>query len=173
MYRYKWIRIGSPVGMGPVYSVHEQWRSISTFYQWTSEQKDFHSGAAECEPTQGNAWSLVRVFSSSSSRKNPHATTQLVKLHKAQLCAQPMPNSMIPSLLARLLQTDFEISPPQNHTMPQCHANLFLTETPCRPLEKSHTSQNNVEPNGQKNPTNLRAYLPALTPLWGFPVIAQ
>ena len=34
------------------------------------------------------------------------------------------------------LKMDFEISP-KNHTMPECHANLFLTETPCRLLEKA------------------------------------
>lgn len=38
--------------------------------------------------------------------------------------------------LCETLQTDFEISP-ENHTMPECHANLFLTETPCRLLEKA------------------------------------
>lgn len=40
--------------MGPAYNVHEQWRSISKFYQWMSEQKDFRCGAAECKPTQRN-----------------------------------------------------------------------------------------------------------------------
>lgn len=54
--------------MGPVYNVHEQWPSISKFYQWMSEQKDFHSGAAECKPTQWNAWRLVRGF------EKPHGT---------------------------------------------------------------------------------------------------
>lgn len=38
--------------MGPLHNVHEQWCSISKFYQWLREQKDFHCGAAECEPTQ-------------------------------------------------------------------------------------------------------------------------
>lgn len=35
----------------------------------------------------------------------------------------------------KTLQTDFEISP--KPTMPECHANLFLTKTPCRLLEKA------------------------------------
>lgn len=130
MVQINWKRITTE--MGPVYNVHEQWRSISKFYQWMSEQKDFHCGAAECKPTQWNAWRLVRGFRKTTCDQ----TTRLVRLHKALLAAQPMPNSMISSPSCKTLQTDFEISP-KNHTMPECHANLFLTETPCRLLEKA------------------------------------
>ncbi len=37
--------------------------------------------------------------------------------------------------LRKTLQTDFEIS--SKTTMPECHANLLLTETPCQLLEKA------------------------------------
>lgn len=43
----------------------------------------------------------------------------------------------------KTLQTGFEISP--KTTMPECHANLFLTKTPCRLLEKNHIGKKNVE----------------------------
>lgn len=86
--------------MGPVYNVHEHWCSISKFYQWVSEQKDFHCGAAECKPTQWNAWRLVRGFQKTTC----DWTTQLVRLHEALSNAHMMPNPMISSLLARLYE---------------------------------------------------------------------
>lgn len=75
---------------GPLHKVHEQWRSISKIYQWGREQKDFHCAAAECEPTQWNAWRLVRGFQTTSSW-----TTQLVRLHEPRLEPRSMPNSII------------------------------------------------------------------------------
>lgn len=95
-----------------------------------SEQKDFHSGGAQCKPTQWNAWRLVRGFRKTTC----NWATQLVRLHKALPNSQPMPNSMISSLLARLYRRILK-SPPQT-TMLECHAKLFLTETPCQLLEK-------------------------------------
>lgn len=75
--------------MGRLHNMQEQWRSISKFYQ-VSEQKDFRWGAAECEPTQWNAWRLVRGFQSTSSWR-----TRPVRLHEPRLDAQSIPNSII------------------------------------------------------------------------------
>lgn len=139
------------VEMGPVYSVYEQWRSISKFSQWMSEQKDFDCGGAECKPTQWNAWLLVRGF---RRKKIPtcDCTAQLVRLHKALPAAQPMPNSVISSLLARLYKRIWKISP-HNH-------NAWLSRKPSlnwNPMPtswESHTGKNNVWLT-DKNPMNL------------------
>lgn len=52
----------------------------------------------------------------------------------------------------KTLQTDFEIS--SKTTMPECHANLFLTKTPCRLLEKATLAKECLT-GWQKNPMNL------------------
>lgn len=117
--------------MGPVHNVHEQWCSISKFCQWMSEQKDFHSGAGECEPAQWNAWRLVQGLEQTTG----DWTAQLVRLPEALPDAQSMPNSMMSSLHARLYKQIWKISP--ETSMPECHANLLLTDTPCQLPEKA------------------------------------
>lgn len=87
-------------------------------------------------------------------------TTQLVRLHKALLDAQPMPNSMISSLLARLYKRILK-SPPKPHNA-WVSRKPFLNWNPMPTPLESHTGKNNVQLT-DKNPMNLRAYLTVLT----------
>lgn len=82
-------------------------------------------------PSSINGWVNKRTFTLGLQNVNPHSempdvlsrvfrkttcdwTTQLVRLHKALLDAQPLPNSMISSLLARLYKWILKF-PPKPH----------------------------------------------------------
>lgn len=105
--------------------VHEQWCSISKFYQWLREQKDFHCRAAECEPTQWNAWCLVRGFQTTCNW-----TAQLVRLHEAL----PDARWFLPPL--QDFTDRFEKIPSKPQCLSVSHT-FFSTETPCQPLAKA------------------------------------
>lgn len=106
--QWKWDHCTTQVDSGAL--------SPSSINGWVNK-KDFHQGAAECEPTQWNAWRLVRAFQTTCS-----STAQLVRLHETLPGAQPMPNSMISDPLARLDKQIWKISPWKPQT-PECHAN--------------------------------------------------